>query len=557
MDKATGGNDAKYPIFEWTAADATARFAKLLHGDLCDDELHELHDLFLPETNLMTPDHNASLVSSQLALVGSSLALQDEKSMADMNSRHSVPVVPENTCSVSSSGAVEKTVAVLTESICSGDSGTSPRTHQQQMEIKDQNWSDNKRPVETSSFGPDVSLSLPPPPAKRRHVGNGSANPCQSNAEQHMEQVPLPLDGSAQLFGRTINFPIIPAPIAPRPCLTTPVLPPTPKRVKPPTPIAPKGTAETSRNPSGPLTEPSLSGSHPKADSLAPQPLNATIPATNALLSSNALKGIAAPTVNVIPKASQPPSDTPTKQKRRYTRRRDMSKEEASENHRNRNKQHAKNTRLRKKAFEETLKETIINLVEERDTRLNEIRVKAQQKQQNRQIRFQVIEAFLRLRGGVTAEGITASTNQAAGSWAAILDEYVTLSRPSLVNPEKYHETVLEGLSSVMLDPNEACQLMTVLQRGDASLQAPHPWSNQSSIDVAYQCDQSSMVMEGCTCTVQWKGTTHGAMSTLGLPRELNFAGTLRARFNEATNKILSLHLLCDTGNMLYQLNQK
>jgi hypothetical protein len=80
-------------------------------------------------------------------------------------------------------------------------------------------------------------------------------------------------------------------------------------------------------------------------------------------------------------------------------RRQNLTPDERARQNRDRNREHARNTRLRKKAYVEELKRTLSELVAQRDSADLEKRHTAQRELEQREVRFRVIEEFLKLRG--------------------------------------------------------------------------------------------------------------------------------------------------------------
>merc|ERR1712232_135595 len=111
-------------------------------------------------------------------------------------------------------------------------------------------------------------------------------------------------------------------------------------------------------------------------------------------------------------------------------RRQNLTPDERAKQNRDRNREHARNTRLRKKAYVEELKRTLTELVTQRDTTEMEQRRVAQRELEQREVRFRVAEEFMKLRG---------DNQRNTSRWAAILENNFTLSLPVT----KYRNMVL------------------------------------------------------------------------------------------------------------------
>ena len=166
---------------------------------------------------------------------------------------------------------------------------------------------------------------------------------------------------------------------------------------------------------------------------------------------------------NPIPAPEPPVSNASACDKAaRNARRATLTQEERAKQNRDRNREHARNTRLRKKAYVEELKRTLTELVAQRDAADLEKRHEAQRNREQREVHFCVMEEFLKLRG---------RNELNAARWVAILEDGFTFTLPKtsfrhMVDPEKSGmndingapssssaiEQVLRGASPVMED---------------------------------------------------------------------------------------------------------
>ena len=177
-------------------------------------------------------------------------------------------------------------------------------------------------------------------------------------------------------------------------------------------------------------------------------------------------------------------------------RRQNLTPDERARQNRDRNREHARNTRLRKKAYVEELKRTLTELVSQRDAAEFEKRHDAQREIEQREVRFRVIEEFLKLRG-------RNETNFAR--WAAILEEGFSLALPltsygSTVESgtRTPFDQVLHGVSDVMADSCNFAELFDTL--GDSD--------EKGVVSFQYRCDRSNFFMDGCIAVLEWTGTT-------------------------------------------------
>lgn len=227
-------------------------------------------------------------------------------------------------------------------------------------------------------------------------------------------------------------------------------------------------------------------------------------------------------------------------------RRSNLTPDERARQNRDRNREHARNTRLRKKAYVEELKATLSALVSQRDAAELEKRHAQQRELEQREVRFRVLEEFLKLRGRNEAN---------AARWAAILEEKFTLTLPILSfremvhsndnshrNANALHEQVLTGVTEVMNDSSLCASFLQTLGKQ----------GNSEIITLAYNCDRHNFFMDNCVAVLDWTATTHGA-SEQGI--ELIVKGHTRAKFCPASNKLISVVMSFDTGAIVSQVN--
>ena len=269
-------------------------------------------------------------------------------------------------------------------------------------------------------------------------------------------------------------------------------------------------------------------------------------------------------------------------------KRQNMTADERARQNRDRNREHARNTRLRKKAYVEELKRTLTELVAQRDKAELEKKQVAQREVEQREVRFRVIEEFLKLRGGN-------ESNYA--SWAAILDANFALTRPatefrdplqgeSVPDPTASVklEKTFTGVADVMAESNDfAAFLQTLGSSAEAS--------EYNSVGFAYSCDRENFFMDDNNAVLDWSANSMGLtmryeffhksnrvhnfpspvlpciskrsfalLSCLnrvrGARAELSIRGSIRACFCPASNKLVSACLMFDTGAVLSQLQE-
>ena len=196
----------------------------------------------------------------------------------------------------------------------------------------------------------------------------------------------------------------------------------------------------------------------------------------------------------------------------RNRHRQNMTPDERARQNRDRNREHARNTRLRKKAYVEELKRTLTELVSQRDASDNEKRHAAQRELEQREVRFRVIEEFLKLRG---------RNESNFARWAAILEDGFSLTLPSMdfrktAHDDSHHpafEITLNGVSDVMANAIAFSEFLQTLGPKDGV------------VSCVFQCDRKKFFMDGCQAVLEWSSTTVGAVAKVCFMRGcmLNF----------------------------------
>jgi hypothetical protein len=179
-------------------------------------------------------------------------------------------------------------------------------------------------------------------------------------------------------------------------------------------------------------------------------------------------------------------------------RRQNLTPDERARQNRDRNREHARNTRLRKKAYVDELKRTLTELVVSRDNLDFEKRQAAQRELEQREVRFRVIEEFLKVRGRNEAN---------IARWSAILEDKFSLTLPSTEfrnmvhgNPEDplNFEQTLNGVSEVVTDASYFSAFLQSL-------------NESGTVAFQYHCDRKKFFMDGCNATLEWTATSVGA----------------------------------------------
>lgn len=256
--------------------------------------------------------------------------------------------------------------------------------------------------------------------------------------------------------------------------------------------------------------------------------------------------------------------DEPANKKRREN----LTPDERAKQNRVRNREHARNTRLRKKAYVEELKRTLTELVAQRDASDLERRQNAQRELEQREVRFRVMEEFLRLRGSNEAN---------VSRWVAILEDEFELKLPNTSfrnmvgkntnsgvglkrvvseecrdsksgNEENYHQ-VLRGATDVMADATHLGNLLDAT----FSFHTQNLSTVKRKVFMNYDCNKKRFFMDGTTGVLEWTATSFGGVNQ-GAVSELQIRGSMKAIFSPASNKLISAEIMFDTGFVLSQI---
>ncbi len=249
----------------------------------------------------------------------------------------------------------------------------------------------------------------------------------------------------------------------------------------------------------------------------------------------------------------------------RNARRATLSQEDRAKQNRDRNREHARNTRLRKKAYVEELKHTLTEMVSQRDAAELEKRHEAQRNREQREVRFRVMEEFLNLRG---------RNELNVARWVAILEDGFTFTLPRttfrrMVDGEKSWssssndvaygcsdlssccvEQVLRGAPAVIEDSS---YLSAFLQSFGGITSSTSNSAAVLQVQIVYKCDRKRFFMDGNVSFMEFTANTLGAVAR-GAPNEVIFKGSMSALFSPASNKLISIDMTFDSGSIVHQI---
>jgi PAS domain S-box-containing protein len=213
---------------------------------------------------------------------------------------------------------------------------------------------------------------------------------------------------------------------------------------------------------------------------------------------------------------------------------------------RDRNREHARNTRLRKKAYLEKLKTTVDELCHERDSLVSERASSANLLVEMHNTRTEVLMSFFALR---------TSNEKRRKLWSSVLDEScfvgvvpVTPYRSfpaSEVQVSKCQRMIL-GVDGMMIDTASLHVLLATLVD-----RSKHPYGK---INFRYTLVTEEAAVAGNQIMARWIMTTTDAVK-YGAKMEISKQGMLCCKFNGA-HKIVGLELMFDVMSFMLQLKQ-
>lgn len=214
-----------------------------------------------------------------------------------------------------------------------------------------------------------------------------------------------------------------------------------------------------------------------------------------------------------------------------------LTTEDRAKQARDRNREHARNTRLRKKAYVEELKRTLTELVLQRDAAETEKRNEVQRDIETREVRFKVMNEFLRLRASSNGQN-------SLPRWIAILGDQFSLTLPQnlpadLTSPQV---KVLHGAQQCFDDAKKFASFMYLLYQGD------------NTVEINYHCERSTFIMDGIRTMFDWTLKAIPSSTTGRNYPSFVIRGQMKATFIAASNKLASAELIFDTQHIVDQV---
>ncbi len=232
-----------------------------------------------------------------------------------------------------------------------------------------------------------------------------------------------------------------------------------------------------------------------------------------------------------------------------------MTEKERADANRKRNREHARNTRARKKAYLESLKSSLDELCRERDSLVSQRAGNACRMLEDQKTRTDVL---------LTLFALISSYELRRSLWSSILDESVNCHMPitpyrsfpaSEVQISKCQRTIM-GVDGMIADAASIHVLFHSLvdrsQFPDGKIQFRYKLIAEEAV-VSTSITEESIV-SGNQMMTRWSMATTNA-TKLGAKKEVKIMGMLNARFNSA-HKIVYLELMFDAMAFMLQLKQ-
>jgi len=308
-------------------------------------------------------------------------------------------------------------------------------------------------------------------------------------------------------------------------------------------------------------------GQRPKEDSGSfVKPIDTSTAHVAALTSNNwvaacaaSISGAPPGTAQAAQAAALAAASDPAAAKAARARRATLTADERARQNRDRNREHARNTRLRKKAYVEELKRTLTELVTQRDAADVEKRHEKQRDLEVREVRYRVMEEFLKLRARGAEQNLLAR-------WVAILEDGFTLTLPKTQYRAMVPQAHLSSSRRVSSgDAGSAFEVDTskqVLHNAnqcfdDASKVASFVSSvlMRNGLHMSYHCERTHFMMDGVKAVLDWtlKAAPLSQNGEAVVPC-FSVKGCMRATFSPASNKLASAELMFDTGEVISQV---
>uniref|UniRef100_A0A7S2D0P8 BZIP domain-containing protein n=1 Tax=Octactis speculum TaxID=3111310 RepID=A0A7S2D0P8_9STRA len=239
----------------------------------------------------------------------------------------------------------------------------------------------------------------------------------------------------------------------------------------------------------------------------------------------------------------------PTRVRNRQT----LTAEEKSKQSRDRNRQHARNTRLRKKAFVSKLVALVEKQKEDKVQQDRERELEAACAEEKQTVRSRAVRTFLDYRG-------VAETSHA--KWSLIVNDSIEVTQPVTPYRSSKHDTLCDAPTALQeddideTDGTRSIKGIAALREDMQSLQRFYD-SIGSGSDVvprrtAFTIPENGLVIQGDVAMTRWHWSTLNAVEC-GAMSEVTSSGMLWTSFTDQ-NKLSNIHIMFDVRRLIQQL---
>mmetsp|Transcript_4762 Transcript_4762/g.19064 ORF Transcript_4762/g.19064 Transcript_4762/m.19064 type:complete len:621 (-) Transcript_4762:294-2156(-) len=218
-------------------------------------------------------------------------------------------------------------------------------------------------------------------------------------------------------------------------------------------------------------------------------------------------------------------------------KRQNLTPDERLKQNRDRNREHARNTRLRKKAFVEELKRTVQDLVAKREREVRQRRMLAARSREQHEVQLKVLSTFLNYRGLYVLD---------RRKWSAIMNPNFTMVLP-LTRYRVFDEDQvtnnhreLTTLDAVVDDVLSLKKFAISLLRGKLAPEA----QAQGLVTFHFRVELKDVIYKGDSLMAVWTAASEGYAAHGA--RELSCRGMAHVIFDKV-NKIKTVELMWDS----------
>lgn len=235
------------------------------------------------------------------------------------------------------------------------------------------------------------------------------------------------------------------------------------------------------------------------------------------------------------------------KQERLSGSKRKLSAEEKARQSRDRNREHARNTRLRKKAYVQKLTELVKDLTAQKERQQRDNALKLIRQRELESVRLAVLKTFMHYR---------ATGEQDRHNWERIVDKKAVLTLPitpyrSFLREEVVSGSrVVTGLDGILADTKSLQVCLESIGAPSEEWKAARTRGTQ--VLVQYDILEGDAVLKDNLMMTRWTMRTLNAMQC-GARDELHVFGMLRVRFTDQS-RISSAEFVFDVMSFMQQL---